>query len=108
MIEIIETNLLTDGENNILDHQSRIVEVESWNTYCKAFEEYNGENVHFKSNTMPGDTIPSNCKIRKLRRDNYHLSCIVIQEQGFKTTKLVYNISFNQDHSVQINSKSNN
>lgn len=101
MIEVIETNLLTDGKNNIYDHQARIVKVEDWNTYCKAFEKYNGERVHFKSNTMPGDTIPANCKIRKLVCDNYHLSCVVIQSQGFMVTKLVYNIGFNQDHSIQ-------
>ena len=101
MIEIIETNLITDAQNNIFDHQARIVEVEDWNTYCKAFEKYNGENVHFKSNTMSGDTIPANCEIHKLSCDNYHLSCKVIQSQGFKIIKLAYNISFNQDHSIQ-------
>ena len=101
MIEIIETNLLTDGENNIYDHQARIVKVEDWNTYCKAFKEYNGERVHFKSITMPGDTIPADCEVYKLAYDNYHLSCKIVQSHEFKIIKLVYNISFNSDHSIQ-------
>lgn len=49
MIQVIETNLSIDKDNIIIDHQSRIVEVEDWDTYCKAFEEYNGEAVYFKS-----------------------------------------------------------
>ena len=55
MIQVIETNLSIDKDNIIRDHQSRIVEVEDWDTYCKAFEEYNGEAVYFKSKTMPGN-----------------------------------------------------
>ena len=43
MIQVIETNLSIDKDDTIRDHQSRIVEVEDWDTYCKAFEEYNGE-----------------------------------------------------------------
>ena len=52
MIQVIETNLNIDKDNIIRDHQSRIVEVEDWDTYCKAFEEYSGEAVYFKSKTM--------------------------------------------------------
>ena len=41
VIQVIETNLSIDNDNIIRDHQSRIVEVEDWDTYCKAFEKYN-------------------------------------------------------------------
>lgn len=40
MIQVIETNLSIDKDDTIRDHQSRIVEVEDWDTYCKAFEKY--------------------------------------------------------------------
>ena len=41
-----------------MDHQSRIVEANSWEDYCKAFQEYIGDSVEFKSLTlMKGDTI---------------------------------------------------
>lgn len=52
MIQVIETNLSIDKDNIIRDHQSRIVEVEDWDTYCKAFEEYNGEAVYFSSQRL--------------------------------------------------------
>lgn len=48
MIQVIETNLSIDEDDTIRDHQSRVVEVEDWDTYCKAFKEYSGEAVYFK------------------------------------------------------------
>lgn len=36
-MQVIETNLSIDKENNIRDHQSRIIEVIDWDTYCKAY-----------------------------------------------------------------------
>lgn len=57
MIQVIETNLSIDNDNIIRDHQSLIIEVEDWDTYCKAFEKYNGKAVYFKSKTMPGNSI---------------------------------------------------
>lgn len=92
MIQVIETNLSIDKDNIIRDHQSRIVEVEDWDTYCKAFEEYNGEPVYFKSKTMPGNSIFSNCIITDLICDDIHLSCIVLRPSGFITKKLAYRI----------------
>lgn len=35
MIQVIETNLSIHKDNIIRDHQSRIVEVEDWDTYAK-------------------------------------------------------------------------
>lgn len=63
VIQVIETNLSIDKDDTIRDHQSRIVEVEDWDTYCKAFEEYSGEAVYFKSKAMRGCSILSNCTI---------------------------------------------
>ena len=53
MVEVIETNLFVDNDNRIYDHQSRIVEVEDWDTYCNAFEKYDGRAICFKSKQMP-------------------------------------------------------
>lgn len=92
MIQIIETNLSIDKDNIIRDHQSRIVEVEDWGTYCKAFEEYNGEAVYFKSKAMRGYSILSNCTMIDLVYDDIHLSCMVLHPSGFITKKLAYRI----------------
>ena len=92
MIQVIETNLSIDNDNIIRDHQSRIVEVEDWDTYCKAFEKYNGKAVYFKSKTMPGNSISSNCSITDLIYDDIHLSCMILHQSGFITKKLAYRI----------------
>lgn len=77
MIEVIETNLAVDNDNRIHDHQSRIIEVEDWDTYCNAFEKYDGRAIRFKSKQMPGNSIQANRKIKELLYDDYHLSCAV-------------------------------
>lgn len=92
MIQVIETNLSIDKDNVIRDHQSRIVEVEDWDAYCKAFEKYNGEAVYFKSKTMPGNSISSNCTITDLIYDDIHLSCMILRPSGFVTKKLACKI----------------
>jgi len=33
MIKVIETNLSLDSYDNIVDHQSRVIEVESWERF---------------------------------------------------------------------------
>lgn len=92
MIQVIKTNLSIDKDNIIIDHQSRIVEVEDWDTYCKAFEEYNGEAVYFKSKAMRGYSILSNCTMTDLIYDDIHLSCMILHQSGFITKKLAYRI----------------
>lgn len=77
MVEVIETNLVVDNDNRIYDHQSRIIEVEDWDTYCNAFEKYNGRAIRFKSKQMPGNSIQANRKIKELLYDDYHLFYIV-------------------------------
>lgn len=88
-MQVIETNLNIDKDKNIRDHQSRIVDVADWDTYCKAYTEYNGESILFHSKGMPGNTINSNCKISNLEYDKIHLSC-VISNKYFDTKRLAY------------------
>ena len=90
-IQVIETNLSIDKENNIRDHQSRIINVIDWDTYCKVYEEYDGKSIAFYSKGMPGNTIQSNCKISNLEYDMVHLSC-VISHKYFDTKRLAYRI----------------
>ena len=92
MIQVIETNLSIDKDDTIRDHQSRIIEVEDWDTYCKAFEEYNGEAVYFKSKTMRGNSILSNCTMTDLIYDDSELSCLGVHPSCFMTKKLAYRI----------------
>ena len=82
-IEIIETNLSIDENNIIRDHQSRIVEADSWDEYCEAYERYkcNCKPVWFKpKNESIGFTIAMNCSISNLKYDNLHLSCDITKQ----------------------------
>ena len=92
MIQVIETNLRIDKDNTLRDHHSRIIEVEDWDTYCKEFEEYNCEAVYFKSKSMRGYSILSNCTMTDLIYDDIHLSCMVLRSSDFITKKLAYRI----------------
>ena len=80
MVEVIETNIFVDNDNRIYDHQSRITEVEDWDTYCNAFELYEGRAICFKSKQMPGNSIQANHKIKELLYDDYHLSCAIYDD----------------------------
>lgn len=73
-----------------MDHQSRIVEANSWKDYCKAFQEYIGDSVEFKSLTlMKGDTIQKKCSITNFIYDEFHLSCDILKGK-IRTKKLAY------------------
>lgn len=90
IVKIIETNLSLDNINNIMDHQSRIIEVNSWEDYCKVFQEYRGDSVEFKSLTlMKGDTLQKNCSITNFVYDKFHLSCDILKGK-IRTKKLAY------------------
>lgn len=66
----------------------------------KAFEKYNGKAVYFKSKTMPGNSILSNCSITDLIYDDIHLSCMILHQSGFITKKLAYRINYNFDNFI--------
>lgn len=89
IVKVIETNLSLDN-NNIIDHQSRIVEVNSWEDYCKAFQKYKGDSVGFKSLTlMKGETLQRNCSITNFMYDEFHLSCDILKGK-IRTKRLAY------------------
>lgn len=91
MIEIIETNLLIDGNKDIRDHQSRVVLADDWDSYCEAYEKYDGSEITFQSNNT-GATIQSNNKIEDLEYDEHHLYCRIVRKY-FTDTRLAYKIS---------------
>lgn len=93
-MRVIETNLSMKDEV-IKDHQSRIIEVNSWEDYCKAFSTYDGDYIDkFKALTpLMGCSIPKNAQIKNLKYDDFHLSCEVVLYNGLIDTKLAYLIT---------------
>lgn len=97
MVKIIETNLSMSETGTIKDHQSRLIEANSWVDYIDAFENYDGEAVEFKSLTsMIGNTINRENYIYNLEFDNFHLTCNV-SNGIFFTKRLAYLI---KQHSI--------
>ena len=93
MIEIIETNLAIDENKDIRDHQSRVVLADDWESYCEAYEKYDGSRVTFPSKN-PGASIYKNSKIEDLEYDEHHLYCRIVNEHfTFTDTRLAYKIS---------------
>ena len=90
MVKIIETNL-SMSDMIVMDHQNRVVEASSWEDYCNAFKNYNGDTVEFKSLTsMFGSTIPREAGVYNLKYDDFHLSCDVIKAGRYTAKKLAY------------------
>lgn len=89
--KVIETNLsMKDGQ--IYDHQSRIIEAETWDEYIKMYEEYDGFAVdRFKAiSEMIGNSIPKDVEILNLKYDERHLSCDLKHKNGWIEKKLAY------------------
>lgn len=87
-MKIIETNVSGDFVGNftkIIDHQSRVIEADSWEQYVLHY--YSMESSFFR-NKFP-QTLPRQCTISCLNWDNHHLSCI-IDNGHFLTYRLAY------------------
>jgi len=92
MIKVIETNLSVDGENTIKDHQSRVIEVESWEEYIQEIKDSKVVVRNSVFGSLHGTTIPNGAKIYDLIYDDKHLSCEVGNRFGIMSKKLAYKV----------------
>ena len=90
MIKVIETNLSIDNNDNIADHQSRVIEVESWEEIINEIKECKTVSRRSICGCLDGCTIPKKSKVVNLKYDDIHLSCDVYNYFGVKTKKLIY------------------
>ena len=89
--KIIETNIsMQDGQ--VYDHQSRVVEADSWDEYIEMYEEYDGSPIdRFKAiSEMIGNSIPKDVEILNLKYDEKHLTCDFKHKDGCIEKKLAY------------------
>jgi len=89
MVKIIETNLTMDGEI-IKEHQSRVIEAESWESFVEEIG-----NARFVMRTsilgcLMGNSVPRSSTIENFIYDYKHLSCDIYNYAGVKTRKLAY------------------
>ncbi len=90
MVKIIETNILT-RRGEITDHESRVIEVESWEQYVEEIK--NGVSVDRNDiiGTLDGASLRRYCKIgiENLVVENHRLQCDVLAK-GRVSKKLAY------------------
>ena len=87
--KIVETNIsMKDGQ--VYDHQSRVVEADSWDEYTEMYEEYDGSPIdRFKAiSEMIGNSIPKDVEILNLKYDEKHLTCDFKHKDGWIEKKL--------------------
>lgn len=89
MVEIIETNLsgpvnINEESIQIIDHQSRIINADSWEQYVSFY--LNPENEILREK-FPR-TLSKQGRIYNLKTDDFHLSCIIQRE--LPTYRLAY------------------
>jgi hypothetical protein len=90
-MKVIETNI--SYVNGIIgDHQSRVIDISSWDDYVDMFRLYDGKAdgdfYNAFGDLMNGYTLPSGATINSLIYDEHHLSCEV--NSIFRTIKLAY------------------
>jgi len=91
MIKIIETNLSLDNNDNIVDHQSRVVEIENWNDYIKEIKECKSVFRNSILGCLSGYTISTKqLNVENIKYDDFHLSYDIYNSIGMKTKKLAY------------------
>lgn len=99
-MKIVETNIIHSGLE-IEDHQSRVLEIESWDKYCDLYRWYEGEAVHQTDvstgrkytnvfNNLVGCILPKNATITDLKIDEVHLTCNMTLFNGNMYYKLAY------------------
>jgi len=92
MIKVIETNLSIDEENTIKDHQSRVIEVDSWEEYIQEIKDAKSVSRNSVLGSLHGNTIPSSAVVEITSLDDFHLDCDIVNRYGILSKKLAYMI----------------
>lgn len=90
MVRVIETNLSMNDNNVIMDHQSRVIEVESWESYINEIRETKTVIRQSILGNLHGSTVPRESNVHNLVFDEFHLSCDIANSLGMKSKKLAY------------------
>lgn len=88
-MKVIETNISME-DNEIKDIQSRVVEIEDWNSYVEEIKNGISVDRHDTVGCLHGKTLFNNCVIKNLDYNNHRLFCDVINKYGIKSKKLAY------------------
>ena len=91
MSRVIETNISIDINGDYKDFQSRVIEVESWNSLVDEIKSNKAVDRASVIGTMFGYTLPPRgCVTTEHKCDDTHLSCKVTRWDGVESIKLLY------------------
>ena len=90
MVKVIETNISIDDNGEYRDHQSRIIEVTSWQDMIEEVSQNKAVARNSYYGGMSGCTIPRMAKVENLIYDDNHLWCDITTYNGLKTRKFLY------------------
>ena len=96
MVKIIETNLSLNSDDEIMDIQSRVIEVTSWDSYTQEIK--NGISVDRPSciGSLHGYSLPINSIVDNFVCNDHRMICDIIRaiRQGccIKSKKVAYKI----------------
>ena len=92
-MKIIETSIIYN-DLTLCDHQSRVIEVSSWEEYCSLYLDYDGSPVGLDYECifpqMVGYVLPKDAYIIDLMIEDYRLACNMILPNGENSYKLAY------------------
>lgn len=91
--KVIETNLTLKADKTIIDHQSRVIEVDSWDEYVGEIKLGVSKIRKACIGYMTGTSLPRNANIHNLKVNEYHLSCYFTNGLGKPMAKLAYLIN---------------
>ena len=89
MVKIIETNLSMEGDI-IQDHQSRVIQAESWESFVEEIKNARFVMRNAFIGLMYGNSVPRSSTIENFISDEKHLSCDIYNYAKVKTRKLAY------------------
>jgi hypothetical protein len=90
MVKVIETNISLGECDHFADFQSRVIEVDSWESYISEIKTNKSEYRTSCIGSLQGNSLPRNAKVSNLDYSDLKLSCIVTTVLGFKIHKLAY------------------
>ena len=93
MIKVIETNLSVNPDNIIMDHQSRVIEVESWESYINEIKEGRSISRLDRYGSVNGCSFPIGCILDNLKFDEFHLSYNAMRNGQLWGKSLAYKIA---------------
>lgn len=92
-MKIVETNIIYEALI-FHDHQTRVLEIPSWEEYCDLYRNYDGTPVGNKYrcvyNQLLGYVLPKNATIMDLKIDDFHLTCDLDLYNGNQHYKFAY------------------